>query len=234
MDVVLIHSGVTDSGEWDAVRPLLEQRHHVVAPDLPGYGSTPLTPGEHSLADSVLTSFTGEAALVGTSFGGRAELAAALAAPERVTKLVLVSANPFGWSEEVQKISAQENELFEAGRFDEAAELMVRAWVDGPQRGPDEVPSELRDRVRAMQRRAYELQAGVDASLRRVEIQPARISVPTLVVRGALDWPDVARAAARFVAEIPDVREVVIEDSAHLPALERPDELARIVLEFLD
>ncbi len=234
MDVVLIHSGVTDSGEWDAVRPLLEQRHHVVAPDLPGYGSTPLTPGEHSLADSVLASFTGDAALVGTSFGGRAALAAALAAPERVTKLVLVSANPFGWSEEVQTISAQENELFEAGRFDEAAELMVRAWVDGPQRGPDEVPSELRDRVRAMQRRAYELQAGVDASLRRVEIQPARISAPTLVVRGALDWPDVARAAARFVAEIPDVREVVIEDSAHLPALERPDELARIVLEFLD
>src|SRR5439155_23047967 len=119
MDVVLIHSGVTDSGEWDTVRPLLEQRHHVVAPDLPGYGSTPLTPGEHSLADSVLTSFTGEAALVGTSFGGRAELAAALAAPERVTKLVLVSANPFGWSEEVQTISAQENELFEAGRCDE-------------------------------------------------------------------------------------------------------------------
>ena len=234
MDVVLIHSGVTDSGEWDAVRPLLEQRHHVVAPDLPGYGSTPLTPGEHSLADSVLTSFTGEAALVGTSFGGRAELAAALAAPERVTKLVLVSANPFGWSEEVQKISAQENELFEAGRFDEAAELMVRAWVNGPQRGPDEVPSELRDRACAMQRRAYELQAGVDASLRRVEIQPARISAPTLVVRGALDWPDVARAAARFVAEIPDVREVVIEDAAHLPALERPEELARIVLEFLD
>ena len=76
MDVVLIHSGVTDSGEWDAVRPLLEQRHHVVAPDLPGYGSTPLTPGEHSLADSVLASFTGDAALVGTSFGGRAALAA--------------------------------------------------------------------------------------------------------------------------------------------------------------
>ena len=159
-----------------------------------------------------------------------------LAPAERrvLLKLVLVSANPFGWSEEVQTISAQENELFEAGRFDEAAELMVRAWVDGPQRGPDEVPSELRDRVRAMQRRAYELQAGVDASLRRVEIQPARISVPTLVVRGALDWPDVARAAARFVTEIPDAREVVIEDSAHLPALERPDELARIVLEFLD
>jgi len=36
------------------------------------------------------------------------------------------------------------------------------------------------------------------------------------------------------VAEIPDAREFVIDGVAHLPALERPDELARVVLEFLD
>ncbi|SRR5712691_50347 len=233
VQIVLIHSGITDSGEWDDVRPLLEERHSVLAPDLPGYGSTPLAPGEHSLAESVLSSFTGEAALVGTSFGGRAELEAALAAPERVTKLVLVSANPFGWSEEVQAISAQEEELFDAGRFEDAADLMVRAWVDGPRRGPDEVTEELRERVRRMQLRAYELQAGIDASLHRVEIDPSRVRAPTLVVRGALDWPDVARAAERFVAELPNAREVVIEDAAHLVAMERPKELARLVLEFL-
>src|SRR5712691_7597842 len=174
VQIVLIHSGITDSGEWDDVRPLLEERHSVLAPDLPGYGSTPLAPGEHSLAESVLSSFTGEAALVGTSFGGRAELEAALAAPGRVTKLVLVSANPFGWWEEVRAISAEEDELVEAGRFDEAADLMVR--------GPADVPAKLRQRVRAMQLRAYELQAGVDASLRRVEIEPARINAPTLVI----------------------------------------------------
>src|SRR6266516_3540323 len=173
MQVVLIHSGVTGSGEWDAVRPLLAERHEVVAPDLPGHGSTPLTPGEHSLADAVLGAFEDSAAIVATSFGGRAALEAALAAPQRVTKLVLVSANPFGWSDEVQTISGQEDALFEQGRFDEAAELMVEAWVDGSQRRPEEVPSELRDRVRTMRRRAYELQAGVDASLRGVEIEPA-------------------------------------------------------------
>src|SRR5712691_6980974 len=94
VQIVLVHSGVTDSGEWDAVRPLLEDRHRVVAPDLPGHGSAPLEPGEVSLADAILGAFDGSAALVGTSFGGRAELEAALAAPGRVTKLVLVSANP--------------------------------------------------------------------------------------------------------------------------------------------
>jgi 3-oxoadipate enol-lactonase len=234
MDIVLIHSGVTDCGEWDDVRPLLEHDHRVVTPELPGFGSTPLEPGEHALADHVLDAFDGRAALVGTSFGGRAVLEAALAAPERVAKLVLIDANPFGWSEEVQQVQEQEDALFEAGRFDDAAELMARWWLAGPQREPGEVHSGLYERVRSMALRGYGLQAGVDASLRRVEIQLEEITAPTLVVRGALDWPDVAVAAERFVRELPDAHEVVVDGCAHLPTLERPDEVARLIHTFLD
>ena len=234
MDVVLIHAGITDSGEWDGVRPRLEEAgHRVLAPDLPGYGSRPLEAGELSLSEFVLGLGFERAALVGTSFGGRAVLETALAAPERVERLALVNANPFGWGEEVQAISRQEEQLFDARRFDEAAELMVRAWVDGPQRGDDVVPPALRARVHAMQKRAYELQTGVDASVQRVEIDAGRIGCPVLVVRGALDWPDVARAAARFVAEMPDAREIVIEDAAHLPTMEQPEVTANELLAFL-
>jgi 3-oxoadipate enol-lactonase len=234
MDIVLIHSGVTDSGEWDDVRPLLERDHRVVALDLPGFGSTPLEPGEHSLADQVLDAFDGRAVLVGTSFGGRAVLEAALAAPERVAKLVLVNANPFGRSEDVQRVQEQEDALAEARRFEDAAELMARSWLVGPQREPAEVDSALYERVRSMTLRAYGLQAGVDASLRRVDIQLEQITAPTLVLRGALDWPDVAAAAERFVRELPDAREVVIDGCAHLPTVERPDEVARLIVEFLE
>ena len=103
------------------------------------------------------------------------------------------------------------------------------AWIFPP------LDAEARKKLRAsMVLRGYELQAGVDASIRRVEIEPQRISAPTLVLRGALDWPDVAVAAERFVRELPDAREVVIEGCAHLPTLERPDEVARLILEFLD
>jgi 3-oxoadipate enol-lactonase len=233
IEVVLVHSGITDSGEWDAVRPLLEPRYGTVAPDLPGFGSEPLHPGEVSLAEHVLASFAGQAALVGTSFGGRAVLEAALAAPERVTKLVLIDANVFGWSEEVQRLQQQEDSLVEAGRLEEAADLMARWWLVGPQREPGDVDDTLCERVRSMTTRGYELQAGVDASNRRVEIHLEQISTPTLVVRGALDWPDVAVAAERFLRELPDAREAVIEGCAHLPSLERPDEVARLILEFL-
>lgn len=233
VDVVLIHSGVTDSGEWDAVRAVLEREHLVFTPELPGFGTTPEQPGELSLADYVLGTFEGPAAVVGTSFGGRAALETALTAPERVTHLVLIGANPFGWSDDVQRVQQQEEELFEAGRRDDAADLMVRSWLVGPTRDPDAVDAELGERVRRMVMRSYELQEGSDTTLERVEIDPARIGVPTLVVRGAHDWPDVAAAAQRFVDEIPSAREVVVEDAAHLPTLEKPDEVARLILEFI-
>jgi 3-oxoadipate enol-lactonase len=205
----------------------------VFTPDLPGFGTTPDASGEPSLADYVLSLFDGPAALVGTSFGGRAVLETALAAPERVTHLVLIGANPFGWSDDVQRVQAREGELFDAGRLDEAADLMARSWLVGPEREPEEVDAELYERVRRMNMRAYELQAGDESTLRRVEIEPARVTAPTLVVRGALDWPDVAAAAQRFVDELPNAREVVVEGCAHLPTMERPDEVARLILDFL-
>jgi 3-oxoadipate enol-lactonase len=213
---VLLHSGVTDPREWDAVRPLLEPQHRVVTPDLWREGK---------LVDVVLDAIPGErAALVGTSFGGRGALEAASAAPARVEALVLVNTNPFGWSDAVRAIGAEEEALFEAGKFDAAATLMVRAWLVGPRRSEDDVPVELRERVVEMQRRAYEL--------RHPEPGPfdlGAVEAPTLFIRSALDWPDVELASQRFER----AEQIVLEECAHLPALERPEELAVNILAFL-
>jgi 3-oxoadipate enol-lactonase len=229
MPLVFVHSGVTDAREWDGVRASLPG----VARDLPGFGTEPRPPGELSLGETVLGWFDGRATLVGTSFGGRAVLEAALAAPDRVDGIVLINANPFEWSEDVKAIGEEEEALFEDGRFDDAAELMVRWWLVGPRREPADVPAELREHVHEMARRVYELDQGVDASLLRVELDLSKIAVPVLVVRGELDWPDVERAAARFVRELPNAREVVIEGVAHLPEVERPDEVARLIREWI-
>lgn len=229
MALVFVHSAVTDAREWDAVVSELGG----LARDLPGFGTEPLPPGELSLADTVLGWFEGRATLVGTSFGGRAVLEAALAAPERVERIVLVGANPFEWSDDVRAIGEEEDTLVEAGRLDHAAALMVRWWLVGPRREPGDLPAELRERVHEMARRGYELGRGVDASLLRVDLDLSKITVPVLAVRGELDWPDVERAAQRFVQELPDAREVVIDGAAHLPALERPDAVARSIREFL-
>lgn len=111
---------------------------------------------------------------------------------------------------------------------------MVRSWLVGPKREPDEVDASLRARVHAMQKRAYELQADVDASLRRSEtLRLDEIEAPTLVVRGALDWPDVEVAADRFLTEIRSSRGVVFDDCAHLPTMEQPERFVATVRAFL-
>ena len=213
---MLLHSGVGDPREWERLRPLLETRHRVFTPDLWQDGA---------LVDVVLDAIPGEkAALVGASYGGRGALEAAAKAPERVEALVLINSNPFGWSDDVTTVMHEEEALADAGRFDDAAQLMVRAWLVGARREEDAVPQELRDLLFAMQRGAYDL-----PQAERGPFELDQVRAPILFIRGDLDWPDVERAAQRFVG----AQQAVVEGTAHLPALERPDEVARLVLDFL-
>jgi len=199
------------------VRPLLEAaQHRVVVPEL--WQARPLV-------DIALDAIPGErAALVGTSFGGRAALEAAAAAPERVEALVLIGTNPFGWSDAVREVGRDEEAHYDAGRLDEAAALMVRAWLVGARREEADVPEELRRRVFDMQRRAYELEEP-----RAGELELDDVRAPMLYIRGELDWPEVAQAAHRFR----DASQRVIVGAAHLPTMERPHEVARLILDFL-
>jgi 3-oxoadipate enol-lactonase len=59
------------------------------------------------------------------------------------------------------------------------------------------------------------------------------IAVPTLVIVGDRDVPDILANADRLVAGIAGARKVVLPDVAHLPPMERPDEFNRLVLDFL-
>ena len=57
--------------------------------------------------------------------------------------------------------------------------------------------------------------------------------MPALVVVGAADRPEMVSLAKRLVNELPDSRLETIAGAGHLPSLERPDELNRLLLEFL-
>jgi pimeloyl-ACP methyl ester carboxylesterase len=59
------------------------------------------------------------------------------------------------------------------------------------------------------------------------------IRVPTLVLVGDLDDPDLVAAAELMAARIPSARQAVLHGTAHLPNLEQPVEFNRLVLDFL-
>ena len=231
--VVLVHSGVTDSRMWDEQVALLAPRFTVARYDLRGFGESPFDPGVFSNLDDLRGLFDElgieRAALVGNSLGGRIALEFALEHSERVTRLVLVAAGlrDHDWSENVRRFGQEEEALLGRGDLDGVVELNLRMWA---------LP-EVRERVRPMQRRAVELQAGVEAAERPLQPPASHrlgdVSAPTLVIDGDRDVHDFRELADRFAREIPGARLEVIAGAGHLPSLERPDEFNRLLLDFL-
>jgi pimeloyl-ACP methyl ester carboxylesterase len=62
----------------------------------------------------------------------------------------------------------------------------------------------------------------------------AEIQVPTLVIVGDLDRPEIIEAADLLQLRIPRARRAVIPDTAHLPNMERPQGFNRVALGFLE
>jgi pimeloyl-ACP methyl ester carboxylesterase len=221
----------------------------VVRPDLRGFGESPLPGGPFSHVEDVralldelgLDGF----ALVGNSFGGKVALDVALAEPERTRALVLVAPalNGYEGSPELDALDEEEDALLDAGRTDEAVELNLRTWLDGRGREAAPVPPETRERLAAMQRRAFDVivpayeatppPGPVAWSDPPASARLAEIAAPALVVAAAHDLDDFRTAIPDLLAAgLPRVVRAVME-TGHLAAFERPEEFNRLALDFL-
>jgi 3-oxoadipate enol-lactonase len=241
--VVLVHEGICDSRMWDREWQEWSPSFRLLRVDLRGFGNSPLEPGPFAQARDLIEALEAHgmerAALVGVSLGGRVALEVALARPDLVSALVLVAPGLPGheWSQELRDAWAEEEAAFEAGDLDAAVEASLRTWVDGPRRRPEDVDPQVRARVGEMQRRAYELAVGVEDEEELLVDDLAQklgeIQVPTLVLVGEEDQPDMHAIAERLEREIPGARRATIAATAHVPSLERPREFDELVLPFL-
>jgi 3-oxoadipate enol-lactonase len=241
--VLLVHAGVADLRMWEPLAERLAAAgRRTVACDLRGFGRSELPPGRFSHAADLVELLDDLAieriAVVGASWGGKVALELALRAPERVSAIALLDSalDEFDASAELEAYAEAEEAAVEAGDLDAATELTLRMWVDRP--GRSGVDPAARELVRAMQQRAYEVQDGVDAE--EEELDPpladrlGEVAAPALVVVGDDDVADFQAIAERLARELPNAAPLVrIAGAAHLPGLERPDEVAEALLAFL-
>jgi len=241
--VVLIHEGIADSRMWEPQWAAYAERFRVVRYDMRGFGQSPRAIGTISMAGDLVELLEGlelgPAALVGVSLGGGVAMETTIARPDLVSRLVLVGSGLQGFemSEDTKAGWAEEEAALERGDIDAAVEVNMRMWVDGPSRSPGEVDQDVRRKVAEMQRRAIELWGGEDGDYQPLVegwgARVAEISVPTLVLVGELDRPEMLEIAEQLEAKIPAARRETIPGAAHVPSMERPDEFDRLVLDFL-
>jgi pimeloyl-ACP methyl ester carboxylesterase len=236
MPVVLLHAGVADRRVWYDVAPRLDAP--VVAYDRRGFGDTPPSPQPFTHVDDLLAvldaTMDGPAWLVGNSQGGRIALDAALSAPERVAGMVLISPAVSGAPEEgeLDPDTARLDAALEAAADpDEVLRLETWLWLDGPAGPEGRVGGPARELALDMNRRILGNEASEDAGAADVDAwsRLEEIRAPVTVAWGELDVPVIVDECRALAERIPGARSHELPGVAHLPSLERPEELAALI-----
>ena len=235
--VVLVHDGVLHSAAWDDVWPEFCKRFHTIRYDRRGYGRSPAATSAYFATDDLATLLRHlkitHAAIVGSSHGGEISINFTLDYPDIVQQLVLVGAVVGG--------------MPYSKHFLERGEVLGRPLEKGDV--PGAIAAAAKDKFLvapgndAAKKRMAEILSASPQDLTHPELElppkPAlprlqEIRIPTLVVVGDADIPDVHAHAGAIEAGIPRARLVVISDVGHLMYIEKPAEFSRIVISFLE
>lgn len=230
--------GEEDLGSWSALLEALSVTFAVVRPDLPGFNESAERPGcssVHDLAFFLLDVMDAagleQASVVGASLG--AWLAADLATiePDRVDRLVLISAlglrPPDGYEHDVFLLDALETArvLFHDPALVEQAVAeagRLAANADG--------------HARYLRNRSAVAHLAWNPYLHdpRLEERLHRVAAPTLLVWGDHDRVVSALAAERYAAAMSSARVATIAGAGHVPHLEATEAVLAEVVPFLD
>ncbi len=248
--IVFVHGLSGAWQNWLENLPQLARTHRVIALDLPGFGDSPMPPWRISipaygrfLRDFCERLGVQSCALVGCSMGGFIATEVAVSEPQRIQKLVLVSAAGITWARARREPAAM------IGRVGRAATPMaVKLQLAGILRprlrrlafqsvfwDPDGLRREvLWENVSPALHSPGYLDAmrtlpGYDIRHRLEEIEE-----PTMIVWGRNDRVVPVPAALSYKRRIGDNAELHIFDrTGHVPMIERPERFNRLLERFL-
>jgi len=242
--VVFLHAAVFDRTMWRAQIDGLAATHSVIAYDRRGFGETVADAEDHSpVADllAVIDACAGArpATLVACSQGGRIALDFALRHPSRTRALVLIAPSVSGAPEPayppaIAAVMASLAAAQAAHDWDRVSAIKAHLWLDGPLQREGRVSGELRETF--LQKNAatrHPPPIGVNLDTASAFPRLADIAAPSLVIWGDFDFPHIQERSRLLAATMPNGSGHELTGAAHLPSLERPQEVTRLVAGFL-
>ena len=227
--IVFVPGFMQPGTAWAAVAERLPER----------YPSVLLEHSEHTYEGRLeeIAAAAEGAVLCGYSLGGRLALHAALRDPARYAGLVTVSASAGIEAPATRAARAEADEKLAAWMETQEMEQIVAVWERQPLFADqsdalveEQRPGRLEQDPRAL---ALLLRTAGQGALEPVWQRLDSLSLPVLAIAGVLDdrYCDAARRIARAV---PDGRAAIVELAGHAPQLQRPDEVAAALVDFLD
>ncbi|CAN7382061.1 alpha/beta fold hydrolase [Devosia sp. LjRoot3] len=244
LPVVFLHAGVCDNRMWhDQMRLAADNGWHAIAYDRRGYGDaeSPDEPFSHlEDLEAILDAFDIHAAIfVGCSMGGGLAIDFALSHPGRVIGLVLIGTSVTGapWSATAEEsaIEMAEEDAWERGDLDLLNKVQAHEWLDGPRAQSGRVGGSVRELFLDMNAKAL-----AKPELTQEEPRPDAwsrvdaVTSPTMLIVGDEDFSALIDRHEHLSETMPNSFAAVLEGVAHIPSIERPDLINRMLEEFLD
>jgi 3-oxoadipate enol-lactonase len=236
--VVLIPGAELDRRQWDDQFDQFARSFHVIRYDPRGFGKSgritaPFAHGDDLVALLQQLGVT-KATLVGLSLGGRIAIDVAVTHPELVEALVLTAPGLSGYH---FADTAAWLKVAHAATDRRDSVGAAEAWLTSDYMRPAMARRELAPRVRALAIANASVWVQPD-SLERPLQPPAigrlsEIKVPTLIVVGTNDDPDIGAIEDTLRSKIAGTSTVTIPKVGHIPNIEKPKTYNMAVLNFL-
>jgi pimeloyl-ACP methyl ester carboxylesterase len=250
--VLFIHGLGGSWPNWLEQLPVIGAGHRAIAIDLPGFGASPLPGGRISIpayaqivAEVMDALGIASAAVVGNSMGGEISAELAIATPQRVQRLVLVSPAGISTANVAQRmpvirgvypavhaaacwVGGNADQVVRRPRLRAAAMSLVAA------KPRSIAPEFAAEQIRGMGKPGFlpALEAIVSHSQTLRERLPA-IGCPTLVLWGDKDPVVPVRDAEVFASQIPGAHKIVWQETGHVAMFERAAEFNALLEGFL-
>lgn len=245
LPVVFLHAGVCDHRMWEGqVEAASAAGYRAIAYTRRGFGDaiSPDEPFSHLEDLEVLLAQLGihAAVFVGSSMGGGLAIDFALRHPGRTAGLALVgtaiTGGDYDLSPSDEMMSAVLDDAEERGDPEFQNKADAHAWLDGPRSPNGRVGGALRDLFLDMNLKALSSRPRLTQERARPPAQDrvSEIAAPALLVAGDLDFNYILTRHEGLSETLPNAFATIIEGTAHLPNIERPDLFNPLLLEFFD